>query len=119
MLLMRVAYVEKTTPSLKSVGSPSTLRDTHNVSFDAPILSFMFSVPCLSVQLLAAINDFYVTPNVLKIPGKKDGWEGGREKGEEGKMEGAGRKKGRGREDGGEREGRGRRERRKERRERT
>ena len=113
MLLMRVAYVEKTTPSLKSVGSPSTLRDTHNVSFDAPLLSFMVNyVPCLSVQLLAAINDFYVTPNVLKISGKKDGWEGGREMGEEGKMEGAGRKKGRGREDGGEREGRGRKERR-------
>ena len=39
-------------------------------------------IPCLSVQLLAAINDFYMTPNVMKIPGREE--EGGREnRGEE------------------------------------
>ena len=105
MLLMRVAYVEKTTPSLKSVGSPSTLRDTHNVSFDAPLLSFMVSyVPCLSVQLLAAINDFYVTSNVPKIPGKKDGWEGGRGGEDGGSREKEGERKGGWRREGGKRE---------------
>lgn len=112
MLLMRVAYVEKTTPSLKSVGSPSTLQDTCNVSFDAPLLSFMFRyVPCLSVQLLAAINDFYVTSNIPKVPGKEEGRGGGREngrggsrdkegekkKGREGRMEERGREEGEGR----------------------
>lgn len=43
------------------------------------LVSVLRYVPCFSVQLLATINNFYVTPNVMKIPGRE---EEGRESGE-------------------------------------